>query len=72
LAYADSSGITEQGAAMTRFLYMVTNTVRDGMAHQGSWKPATLAPGDYLLRIVAADFAGNVAAQDRDLPLTIE
>jgi sugar lactone lactonase YvrE len=72
LAYADSSGITEQGAAMTRFLYMVTNTVRDGMAHQGSWKPAALPPGDYLLRIVAADFAGNVAAQDRDLPLTIE
>ncbi|MFZ6644917.1 gluconolaconase [Undibacterium sp. TJN25] len=72
IAYADSSGITVYGNAATRFLYVVTNTVRDGMAKAGSWKTAALPPGDYILRIFAADFAGNQAVAGRDLPVTIE
>jgi hypothetical protein len=72
VAYAKDSGITVYGSATTRFLYVVTNVVRDGAASTGSWNPARLAPGDYLVRIYAADFAGNVALAGRDLPITLE
>lgn len=72
LAYADKSGITVYGSATTRFLYVVTNTVRDGMAAAGSWDPAALAPGDYTIRVFAADFAGNEALAGRDLAIKVE
>jgi DNA-binding beta-propeller fold protein YncE len=72
VAYAENSGITVYGSKSTRFLYLVTNTVRDGAARAGSWDPAALAPGDYTIRILAADFAGNVAAGGTDLPITVE
>jgi sugar lactone lactonase YvrE len=72
VAYAKESGITVYGSASTRFLYVVTNVVRDGAARTDSWDPAALAPGHYTLRMHAADFAGNVAVAGRDLPITIE
>lgn len=72
VAYADGSGITVYGSKATRFLYQVTNTVRDGVARQGSWNPAGLAPGDYTIRILAADYAGNVAQAGRDLAISVE
>ncbi|HEX8610099.1 MAG TPA: NHL repeat-containing protein [Telluria sp.] len=72
LAYAYNSGITVYGSATTRFLYVVTNTVRDGVAKTGSWDPAALAPGDYLIRIFAADYVGNEALNGRDLPITVQ
>lgn len=72
LAYADNSGITVYGSATTRFLYVVTNTVRDGVARVGGWDPAALAPGDYVIRIFAADYVGNEALNGRDLPITVE
>lgn len=72
VAYADKSGITVYGNATTRFLYVVTNTVRDGEAAAGSWDPASLAPGDYTIRILAADFAGNEAVAGRDLAITVQ
>ena len=59
------------GSARTRFLYVVTNVVRDGAARRGSWNPAALAPGDYTIRIFAADYAGNEAVAGRDLPITV-
>ncbi len=72
VAYAANSGIPEYGSAATRFLYVVTNTVRDGEARGGSWDPSTLAPGDYTIRIFAADYAGNEARNGRDLAITVE
>jgi sugar lactone lactonase YvrE len=72
IAYADASGITVYGSKQTRFLYEVTNTVRDGRAARGAWDTSELAPGDYTLRIIAADFNGNEATANRDLPITIE
>ncbi len=72
VAYAEQSGITVYGSASTRFLYVATNIVRDGRAQEGSWNPASLAPGDYILRAHAADFAGNVAGAGRDLAITVE
>jgi sugar lactone lactonase YvrE len=72
IAYADESGITVYGSKQTRFLYEVTNTVRDGRAARGAWDTAELPPGDYTLRILAADFGGNAADANRDLPVTVE
>jgi sugar lactone lactonase YvrE len=72
IAYAGNSGITVHGNAATKFLYEVTNIVRDGAARSGSWQPARLAPGDYVIRIVAADYAGNEARHGRELSITIE
>ncbi|HYE13270.1 MAG TPA: hypothetical protein VD968_02390 [Pyrinomonadaceae bacterium] len=72
IAYADESGITVYGSARTRFLYELTNTVRDGLASHGLWDTSRLPPGDYTLRILASDFNGNEAEAGRDLPVTIE
>ena len=64
LAYASESGITVYGSKTTRFLYELTNTVRDGHARAGVWDTSELEKGDYVLRIVAADFSGNQTQQD--------
>ena len=62
VAYAPGSGITVHGSAITRFQYVVTNTVRDGQLATGVWQPGELAAGDYILRITAKDYMGNVAS----------
>jgi sugar lactone lactonase YvrE len=72
IAYADSSGITVYGSSTTRFLYVVTNTVRDGRAAVGLWRTSELPPGDYTLRIIAADYAGNEATSGRDVAIVVE
>lgn len=69
--YASGSGIPFFGRRSTRFLYVVTNTLREGLASQGIWDTSTLPPGDYTLRIVAADIQGNQALLNRDVPITI-
>ena len=71
VAYADESGITVYGSKSTRFLYEVTNTVRDGRVARGVWDTSQLPAGDYVLRIIAADFSGNEAQQGRDLPIRV-
>jgi sugar lactone lactonase YvrE len=71
IAYAEQSGITVYGSATTRFLYNVTNTVRDGRAANGVWDTAQLPSGDYILRIIAADYSGNEAQANRDVLLTV-
>ncbi|UVW28023.1 NHL repeat-containing protein [Massilia sp. H6] len=72
LVYAPSSGITVYGSKATQFAYTVSNRLRDGRVSAGSWQVGALAPGDYILRIHAADFAGQVALEGRDLLLRIE
>jgi len=72
LLYAQNSGITVYGSKATVFAYAVNNTLQGGVALPGTWKVGELAPGDYLLRIYAADFAGQVAADGRDLPITVD
>ncbi|HEY8410276.1 MAG TPA: NHL repeat-containing protein, partial [Pyrinomonadaceae bacterium] len=71
IAYADQSGITVYGSASTRFLYEVTNIVRDGHAKTATWDTSQLSPGDYILRIIAADYSGNEAQDGRDVLITI-
>jgi hypothetical protein len=72
IPYAQGSGETVHGSAATRFLYVVTNTVRDGHAKAGAWNTSELPRGDYLIRIYAADYAGNLATAGRDFPITLE
>jgi len=71
-AYAPTSGITVYGSASTQFDYALNNRLRDGRIETGSWRIADLAPGEYLLRIHAADYAGQVAQNGRDLAFVIE
>jgi hypothetical protein len=72
IAYAEGSGITVHGNAQTKFLYEVTNQVRDGVAKTAYWNPGQLAPGDYVIRIHALDYAGNAAQSGRDLAIRIQ
>ena len=71
LVYAYGSGIPYYGRRTTRFLYVVTNTLRNGLAAPGLWDTTMLPAGDYTLRILAADVMGNEAIAGRDLPLTV-
>jgi NHL repeat len=71
IAYADSSGITVYGSKETRFLYEVTDVVRDGRAERDTWDTRELPEGDYTLRITASDFAGNEATANRDVLITV-
>ncbi|HXC68970.1 MAG TPA: NHL repeat-containing protein [Pyrinomonadaceae bacterium] len=71
VAYAAESGITVYGSETTRFLYEVTNTVRDGRAAKGVWDTTQLPKGDYVLRIIAADYSGNEAQEGRDVLVTV-
>jgi len=70
IAYASDSGITVYGSKMTRFLYQVTNTVRDGRAEAGMWDTSELPKGEYVLRIIGADYSGNETRVD--VPLRIK
>ena len=72
VAYTDESGITVYGSKSTRFLYEVTNTVRDGYVARGVWDTTQLPKGDYVLRIIAADFSGNEAQEGRDVLVTLK
>lgn len=71
LVYAPGSGIPFYGGRRTRFLYVVTNTFRDGVAEPGFWDTTALAPGNYILRAWATDINGNPAVVNRDLPVVI-
>jgi len=72
IAYANESGITVYGSTATRFLYEGTNVVRGGEARVAWWDVSLVPPGEYVLRVFAADLAGNFAAENRDVPLIIE
>lgn len=71
IIYAPASGDAVHSAQATRFLYVVTNRLRDGHTETGGWNPAELTPGDYTVRILAADYAGNQAMAGRDLPISV-
>jgi hypothetical protein len=69
--YAAGSGIPYFGRRSTRFLYVVTNRLRDGVAAADRWDTRMLPAGEYTLRVLAADSAGNEAIANRDVPVTI-
>ena len=71
VAYAEQSGITVYGSETTKFLYEVTNWVRDSRANRDVLDTSKLPPGDYILRIIARDYNGNEAQDGRDLLITV-
>lgn len=71
MIYAAGSGIPFYGRRSTRLLYVVTNTLAGGVGEMGVWDTARLPPGDYTLRVLAADTRGNVAAPNRDVLITV-
>jgi sugar lactone lactonase YvrE len=64
LIYAPGSGIPFYSGGRTRFLYIVTNTLQDGIASEGYWDTTRLPPGDYTLRVWASDAAANTTVRD--------
>lgn len=67
LAY--SRGSRSGATGETIFAYIVTNIVRDREAREDYWHTGQLPAGDYVLRVMAADFFGNRTT--RDLPIRI-
>lgn len=67
--FAEGSGIAAYGYRRTRYRYTVTNRLQDGRAAQDVWDTRALPDGDYVLRVVTGDVAGNEALAD--LPVTI-
>lgn len=59
-AYATGSGVSAYGTP-TKFRYIVTNRVRDGEAMDGFLRTSSLAPGNYIIKIIAEDYVGNRA-----------
>ncbi|WP_342114890.1 NHL repeat-containing protein [Pseudoduganella sp. OTU4001] len=72
VVYSADSGITVYGSKATRFTYTLLSRLQHGEVAPGRWQVSQLAPGDYTLRIYAADYAGNTAIAGRDLALTID
>ena len=69
--YAVGGGVSAYGTP-TKFKYIVTNRVRDGEAHDGLFRTGSLAPGNYTIKIIAEDYAGNRASgKTTELPITI-
>ncbi len=71
IAYAADSGITVHGASRTRFLYVASNRVRGDDVAQDSWQPGSLPAGDYIVRALGEDAAGNRARGATDLPVRV-
>ena len=70
--YAPTSGITVYGSKSTQFDYALNNRLQDGRIETGSWRVGELEPGHYIVRIHAADFAGQVAQDGRELAVVVE
>ncbi|WMJ67659.1 gluconolaconase [Stenotrophomonas sp. 24(2023)] len=71
VAYAPGSGITVHGSAVTRFRYLATNTVRDGLMEPGRWQPDALPPGQYTVRASVRDYSGNEGIGPREIKVTL-
>jgi len=71
IVYANGSGIPFYGRRSTHFLYIVTNSLREGRGAASAWDPSGLEPGDYVIRVIARDISGNEAVAGRDLPVRV-
>jgi hypothetical protein len=70
--YAPGSGIPFYGTRRTRFKYVVTSALDEsGHVINTPWDATTLPPGDYVLRVIVKDAAGNEATAGRDLKVVL-
>lgn len=72
LIYGPGSGVSAYGTP-TKFKYIATNRVRDGRARDGFLRTQNLAPGNYIIKAFAEDYAGNRAGGgSTELKITVE
>jgi hypothetical protein len=70
--YAAGSGVSAYGTP-TKFRYIVTNRVRDGEAVDGLLRTTQLPDGNYVIKVIAEDFAGNRATgPSTELAITVQ
>jgi sugar lactone lactonase YvrE len=70
--YASGSGVSAYGTP-TRFRYIVTNRVRDGEARDGLLRTSSLPSGNYVIKVIAEDYAGNRASgPSTELAVTVK
>ncbi len=65
LVYANGSKSGATGE--TIFNYIVTNQVRGDEFHEDFIDPASLGSGDFVLKVFAADYFGNVSSKEMSL-----
>ncbi|HYV05227.1 MAG TPA: NHL repeat-containing protein, partial [Blastocatellia bacterium] len=69
--YAEGSGVSAYGTP-TMFKYIATNRVRDGAVMDGLLRSGSLPSGNYIVKVIAEDYAGNRASGiTTELPITI-
>jgi sugar lactone lactonase YvrE len=68
--YAPGSGIPFYGTRVTRYRYVATTRVVDDAVVEAPWVP-DVPPGDYIIRALAADAAGNIATRNTDVAITV-
>ncbi|HTG15466.1 MAG TPA: gluconolaconase, partial [Blastocatellia bacterium] len=69
--YASGSGVSAYGTP-TKFRYIVTNRVRDGEAMNGILRTSSLPSGNYIIKVIAEDYAGNRAlGTSTELAITV-
>lgn len=69
--YAAGSGVSAYGTP-TEFKYIITNLARDGEVREGLLRTTNLAPGNYIIRVLAEDYAGNRASgKETDISISI-
>jgi sugar lactone lactonase YvrE len=69
--YASGSGVSAYGTP-TKFKYIVTNRVRDGEAMNGILRTSSLPSGNYIIKVIAEDYAGNRAlGRSTELAITV-
>ncbi|HVF90956.1 MAG TPA: NHL repeat-containing protein [Blastocatellia bacterium] len=69
--FAQGSGVSAYGTP-TKFKYIITNRVRDGVARDSFLRTSLIPPGKYVIKVFAEDFAGNRAAgKEAELPIII-
>jgi sugar lactone lactonase YvrE len=72
LIYAPGSGVSAYGTP-TKFKYVATNRVRNGLAQDGLLRTDDLAAGNYVIKVFAQDYAGNRATgKTTELRITVE
>jgi sugar lactone lactonase YvrE len=61
IVYANGSGVSAYGTP-TKFRYIVTNRVRNGETRYGLLRSSSLPSGNYVIKVIAEDHAGNRAS----------
>jgi sugar lactone lactonase YvrE len=72
MVYAIGSGVSAYGTP-TKFRYIITNRVRNGEARYGLLRSSSLPSGNYVIKVIAEDYAGNRAeGRSTELAITVK